>query len=418
MKEETSVLDIFQDPLLTIIALILLGTIWVIIPTTGTKSTDVDGLVQSEEDRERFRGDIANIESTIRNLENEIRTFEMNLQILEAEVKVTAASQEAEKEVADRLEGEKRRLYYVVQSKIAELNRLKIELEKAVKDADKTELLEELDQKITNLEREIERLRRVLETTQARIRDDEQLNSIDRETTKLRDDINRLKSELQEKKTEAQSADQARELGNRITELEETITQKEVLLESIEEEIAQNDSLLQQQLSEQVNHTTLLEREISLYKEDTDNIAAEKDELKTKLKDLTNKLNPDDPDAVEGKKLIGFEAVNNKLYRVNENNYEYRNLNDHFQQLTKKPHVKGDSFDELDNPDCVFRQELNKLNPNEHWLKFIVRKNSFDLYIKARDIAWKKKFVVGWWPNDDPLMAGPGGGGRGRTGGG
>lgn len=73
MKKEISTFGIFQDPLLTIIALILLGTLWIIIPGGKSGSTDELSPSQVQENIERVKKEIKALEKRIEEAKAEIQ---------------------------------------------------------------------------------------------------------------------------------------------------------------------------------------------------------------------------------------------------------------------------------------------------------------------------------------------------------
>lgn len=73
--------------------------------------------------------------------------------------------------------------------------------------------------------------------------------------------------------------------------------------------------------------------------------------------------------------------------------------------------VAGESPSQLNATSSQFRQKLSQLNPNETYIAFIVRPDSFQAFRRAREIAWQAGFDVGWEPStfDNPLVFGSGG---------
>lgn len=72
---------------------------------------------------------------------------------------------------------------------------------------------------------------------------------------------------------------------------------------------------------------------------------------------------------------------------------------------------KGESVEALEKADSNFQELLSELDPEEDYLAFIVRPDSFPVFREARKIAWEKGFEVGWepYPNQKPIVFGSGG---------
>ena len=75
------------------------------------------------------------------------------------------------------------------------------------------------------------------------------------------------------------------------------------------------------------------------------------------------------------------------------------------------PTKEGESKEELALPQSEFLQVLEKLDPKQDYLAFIVRPDSFSGFRAAREQAWAKGFDVGWEPHktERPIVFGSGG---------
>ncbi len=71
----------------------------------------------------------------------------------------------------------------------------------------------------------------------------------------------------------------------------------------------------------------------------------------------------------------------------------------------------GETETQFSQSNSDFKQTLRQLNPNENYLAFIVRPDSFTSFRVAREIAWEQGFDVGWEPHniEDPIIFGSGG---------
>jgi hypothetical protein len=72
---------------------------------------------------------------------------------------------------------------------------------------------------------------------------------------------------------------------------------------------------------------------------------------------------------------------------------------------------QGEDINSLKQKNSEFNTVLAKLNPQENYLAFLVRPNSFEAFRVAREQAWKQGFKVGWEPQnaDEPITFGSGG---------
>lgn len=77
-----------------------------------------------------------------------------------------------------------------------------------------------------------------------------------------------------------------------------------------------------------------------------------------------------------------------------------------------KEGVKGETLRELGGKNSEFVDFLKQLNPRENYIAFIVRPDSFQVFRKARQIAWNLGFDVGWEPLGDDSILVFGSGGR------
>ena len=71
----------------------------------------------------------------------------------------------------------------------------------------------------------------------------------------------------------------------------------------------------------------------------------------------------------------------------------------------------GETEEEFALPESEFNQILANFDPQQDYLAFIVRPNSFKSFRAARELAWAKGFSVGWEPHklDIPIQFGSGG---------
>ena len=101
------------------------------------------------------------------------------------------------------------------------------------------------------------------------------------------------------------------------------------------------------------------------------------------------------------RKVSNFEVVTNP-YRVSFDFIEGDRI---YQPRTTEI---GESPEEVKQADSNFQQRLSQLDPQQHYLAFIVRPDSFSVFRQAREIAWNQGFEVGWepYPSQDPIVFG------------
>ena len=75
------------------------------------------------------------------------------------------------------------------------------------------------------------------------------------------------------------------------------------------------------------------------------------------------------------------------------------------------PNKPGENAEEILLTDSQFNQVLAELDPQQDYLAFIVRPDSFSSFRAAREQAWGNGFQVGWEPHktEDPIVFGSGG---------
>jgi len=105
-------------------------------------------------------------------------------------------------------------------------------------------------------------------------------------------------------------------------------------------------------------------------------------------------------------KAIQGRQVTNQYYRVNPSY-----LLAAVMALEPKPDAPGESMDQLDNPSGTFQFQLSQLDPMKRYVAFLVRDDSFAVFRKARQLADKHGFDVGWelLGIDEPIKFGAGG---------
>ncbi|WP_013322208.1 hypothetical protein [Gloeothece verrucosa] len=105
-------------------------------------------------------------------------------------------------------------------------------------------------------------------------------------------------------------------------------------------------------------------------------------------------------------KLKSVEKIKNFQVTTNSYNVRLYDLNALlYEPLNEKV---GETVEQFTEPNSEFESVLQKLNPKQDYLAFIVRQDSFSAFRLAREKAIKKGFDVGWEPHnsDNPIVFG------------
>lgn len=78
--------------------------------------------------------------------------------------------------------------------------------------------------------------------------------------------------------------------------------------------------------------------------------------------------------------------------------------------LNFKPGEHGESEQELARAESRFQQALSQHRPEKCYLQFGIWPDSYELFLKVRDLAWQAGYDVGWVPLDtgEPIRLGKG----------
>jgi chromosome segregation ATPase len=350
MREEASTLGIFHDPLLMYIIIILLQTLWIIVP--GGESERVGELTPSQihEQMRNLQGEIELLEKRKEELKAEIQRLTDELRALEVLKDENKEREKKTKQRIHQLTQEIAKLKLIIEEKKEEKERLERELEKANRHAREAKVVAELDRKIRELKRKL----------------DEKQS----ELKKLEDELKKAKKAKEGRKT------------------------------SEERQRKRRDAL---------------ESQIAKVKGTINKLENERKKLKEFLTTRRG-VEPYAPEGAEGKEQIAFEAVNNRVLLINEENYRfetYLTIHNNYivekAKVVKKDSAIGESTNEITESNSEFQTKLSRLDPTKHYIYFIVRKDSFEVFQKAREIAWKMGFKVGWEPLEEAIYAGRGG---------
>lgn len=101
-----------------------------------------------------------------------------------------------------------------------------------------------------------------------------------------------------------------------------------------------------------------------------------------------------------------------KNFRVDTGYYLVSFINGEGLQYEPIPNADGDDKKDLRQADSQFKNTLQNLDSDVHYVAFIVRPDSFSTFRRAREIAWNQGFDVGWEPFDQSSVLVFGSGGR------
>jgi hypothetical protein len=106
---------------------------------------------------------------------------------------------------------------------------------------------------------------------------------------------------------------------------------------------------------------------------------------------------------IERQRLFERSDVGNDAYRVRIPDVRSSSL-----QLELRENAAGENSLQILEPNSAYQAELARLSPATHWVFFIVRNDSFEMFRGARKIALERGLSVGWDPKerDAPLIFG------------
>lgn len=123
---------------------------------------------------------------------------------------------------------------------------------------------------------------------------------------------------------------------------------------------------------------------------------------------LLSTLNPGirGGDLAQFLKAIQGQEVGNEYYKVDPRYLLVGRLG-----LEAKAGTRGESLQEIDNPNSRFHLVLSQLDRERQYVAFLVRDDSFNVFRKAREVADRVGFDTGWelLGIDEPIKFGEGG---------
>lgn len=213
-KDEFSFFEIFQDPLMTIIALVLLGTVWMIFPGESKSVDPATSTIRGE--RDSFREEIERLEEKLNILKLEYQKLFENSRELQRTIDEATGVSDAKRQHIDLICKKIKVIEDSIKEKREELNQLENELQKIKELLNGTEIsgdIESIRVKMNELTQQIERKHKELTELEENIKELSQQVSgnilgqkrsevagLQNELKTLQEDINKLKKELEEQK--------------------------------------------------------------------------------------------------------------------------------------------------------------------------------------------------------------------------
>lgn len=342
MQEEQSIFEIFQDPLLTIVALIMLGTLWIVVPRPG--EADKSGSHAAVVEIEQIKQQISMLNSRIEDLQKELERL-MAL-LTGAEASAVESDQAARRKLQDLL------------------------------------------QEVARARAEVEDLQQRLKT---------------------------LREKLDQARTQGEDARLVADLEAQIQRLQQELAVKQAQLKQLEQELQRFVAANQQAEREQhaqAGRMDELRRRLQMEKAALQQLEAEKAKLEKALEDRPG-FAEYSLDIVKNKEPVFFEADGNLLSAINEKNYDMNSFPQMISgrmatvvKIERKKSAITEPVGKLAEVGSQFQQELKKLNKQKSYVVFLVRKDSFEVFRQAREIAWRQGLQVGWQPcKDGPIYA-------------
>jgi len=122
------------------------------------------------------------------------------------------------------------------------------------------------------------------------------------------------------------------------------------------------------------------------------------------------------------KKPVLFECVGGRVYlmafeqRLYEGNYRFSRIligrGAYASVVTRRASARGESLARALSGSSRFMRTFRRTNPRTHFVDFVVRDDSFELFRGLRDAVVRKGYRYNWTPlkKDTKIVAGPGGG--------
>ncbi len=337
MKDDNEFLDIFQDPLMTIISLVLLSTLWMVLPGTGESKAMAD----QEEDTSKIEIDkladeMTRVELNIVRLDGDLQKYSSELEILESQLNEVKKRELSEREYLVLAEGVNQ-LKKRVERKRFEKKRQEVEM-LVLQDRQKE------NERIVDIKHEIER-----ESEKLKIREKDMTSLTQKfeQSEKLHLGRSELENELQTLTAKKLKAEQA-------------ITENEKILGRLETRGNGNS-----------DYTIVAGKKPFQF-----GLANRKIFATNNINDIR------------------------KNYTIDKEHKWRKGIKVSYARLSLKKFVVGESLEEIESPDSLFQKELKNRNPEKEFVVFSLLSDSFKTFRKARSIASSYGFSTDWAPSE------------------
>lgn len=338
-KTDSFLFELFQDPLFTMIAIILMGTVWIILPGKSIPVETEAYLLRDE--IESLKKEIKLKEEKIEQLKKELKQFQERLRLVGGEIEVKESDKETIERDSEKIDGEIKLIKKEIDSRKKELETLEEQLRKIKAQGSRSR---EEDYKLL-LDR---------------------IDSLEREIARKRDEYNRL--------------------GEKIKRASQEMEKKS------EMEAGQKNfiPLLQTELRTKLEEIKKLQEQVEKAKGGKSAGGGFKPVFESNKKPVyielvQNRLFPVDEkyyDAEYGYlKMEGGSTVSAA-------------------KKTRKASIQGESTDKIQRTDSDFHGALKKLDHEKERIVFLLHEDSFEIFRKARAIALSNNYEISWWPFD------------------
>jgi hypothetical protein len=340
-KNDESLFDMFQDPIMTMVALILLATLWMILPGES-KERSADYYQRKES--------IDSLRTMVDVIDKEINMLEIQLRRMQRELDWT------EDKVAELSEEERKK----AEAKAEEFTRN----------------AEQLREKIERRKRELKRLDKMLAKARKKAIHSPRGESI----RPIEDSIRTMEGTFDKKIEELADAQQQRREEEKASQDRQAGRDQ---LQAIKEELAQElkmKKIKRQELEEQLIALTNRPK--------TDATSGFRQRVPTNKSLYYVHL--------KGGRLL---PVDNLHYSIKTGYWEMDNGKT-VRATVKAPlsSAKWETISAISNATSAFLSALNRIDNSEYCIIFLIDTKSFTIFREARSIARKKGFEVGWEP--------------------
>lgn len=122
----------------------------------------------------------------------------------------------------------------------------------------------------------------------------------------------------------------------------------------------------------------------------------DKKKIDTELEDYRNSIKELDLNDLQVQKQLesGIRVVESAHYRVDLGRFAYNNV----VVLVPKEARQGENINQIVLADSDYQKLVDKIDPEKHFVFFLVRPDSYEVFRKARQILWDRGIQGGWEP--------------------